>query len=177
MLKRLTKTVAIVGLLVAFITPAMAAKPKVDEETWQEMHQLKGQQSELQTKERLLKLKTALNLRDDQMAAWGDYEQHMLNSTEMRHNMRAAMRERRMQRQAPPSSLEMAEQNVVRLERQLAHAKERLAVFSALYSSLDDEQRAKVDKLALGKVKRQAKKLREMRGQRGEKGPRRGNDY
>ncbi|NNJ73260.1 MAG: hypothetical protein HKP09_08765, partial [Enterobacterales bacterium] len=59
------------------------------------------------------------------------------------------------------------QQNVNRLERQLAHAQERLTVFSNLYNNLDEEQRATVDKLAIRKVKRQAKKLREMRGKRG----------
>ena len=163
MLKQYSKAIAVIIMLFAFTLGAQAAKPKVDEETFQELHNLKGQQSQLETQERLLKLKTALALREEQLSVWGDYEQHMLQSSEMRHTMRGEMRERRMQRQAPPTSLEMAEKNVERLERQLAHAQERLAVFSALYNSLDEEQQATIDKLALRKVKRQAKKLRKMR--------------
>lgn len=166
-----TKALAAIALALLLSQNAMAAKPTVDEETWQEMHQLRGQKAEVETKERLLKLKTALKLRDEQMASWGDYETHMLQAGEMRQNMRSAMRDRRMQREAPPNSLELAQQNVNRLEMQLAHARERLAVFSALYNDLDEEQRAIIDKLAHRKVKRNAKKLREMRG-RGERGGR-----
>ncbi|NNJ72549.1 MAG: hypothetical protein HKP09_05145, partial [Enterobacterales bacterium] len=101
-----TKAITIVFMLAALSQSALAAKPKVDEQTWQQYNEIKGQQSELDTKERLLKLKTALKLRDDQMTAWGDYEQHMLQSSEMRHSVRGAMRERRMQRKAPPTSVE-----------------------------------------------------------------------
>ena len=176
MLLRTIATLVICFTLVAFSQPAQAAKPKMDDETWQEMHALKGQQSEAKAKERLLKLKTALQLRDDQMAAWSEYEKYMLKAAETKHMMRGEMRERRMQRQAPPNSLELAEHNVTRLERQLAHAKERLTVFSGLYNSLDDEQRQKLDKLAHRKVRRHAREHRERAGKMGGKhGERQGN--
>ena len=136
------------------------AKPKADPETRAEMLELRTQKAKLAAQERLLKLKTALELRDNQMAAWNDYEAYMLNEQSQRHSMMADMQQRRINKQAPPTSLELAQKNVDRLEQQLANAKQRLAVFTDLYNVLDANQQKVVDRLAHKKVKRKAKELR-----------------
>jgi hypothetical protein len=137
-----------------------AERRQLDPETRQEMMALRHQKATIEAKERLLKVKTALNLRDDQMAAWNEYETYMLGAQQERHIMMSQMQQRRMENRTPPNSLELAEMNVQRLERQLAEARDRLSVFTNLYAVLDEEQKEKVDKLSHHKIRKQAKELR-----------------
>lgn len=136
------------------------ANPEVSAETRKELLELKSQKAKLAAQERMLKVKTALQIRDDQMAAWNDYEAYMLNEQSERHIMMKEVQERRINKQAPPTSLELAQKNVERLEQQLENAKQRLIVYTDLYNILDDEQRQKLDKMANRKVKRMARELR-----------------
>ncbi len=136
------------------------AKSKADPEKRAEVLELRAQKAKLAAQERLSKLETALALREDQIAAWNDYEAYMLNEQSQRHSMMADMQQRRMNKQAPPTSLELAQKNVDRLEQQLANAKQRLVIFTDLYNVLDDEQQKVIDRLAHKKVKRKAKELR-----------------
>ena len=139
---------------------SLQANPQTNAEAKKELLELKTQQAKLAAQERMLKVKTALQLRDDQMAAWNDYEAYMLNEQSERHIMMKDVQERRINKQAPPSSLELAQKNVERLERQLENAKQRLVVYTDLYNVLDDEQRQKLDRMANKKVKRMARELR-----------------
>ena len=141
------------------------AKPVRDAEARAEMMQLRAQKATINAQERMLKLKTALELRENQQSAWNDYEAYMLNELSQKKSMMADVRERRMGKQAPPSSLELAQANVVRLEQQLNNAKQRLVVFADLYNVLDEEQRQTVDRLTHKKVKRMAKELRKRKRQ------------
>ena len=138
-------------------------KRHLNPETRKEMMSLRHQKATIEAQERLLKLKTALDLREEQMPAWNDYETYMLSEQQERHIMMSEMQGRRMENRTPPTSLELAEMNVQRLETQLTKARERLSVFTNLYSALDDEQKQKVDKLSHRKIKKKAKELRKMR--------------
>jgi len=134
--------------------------PKVISE---EMIELKTEQAQLKSKEKLLRLKTALNLRENQMSAWNSYENFMMNSSLKISESRVQMHKRRMEQKAPPTSVEMGEMHITKLEEKLANAKQKQAVFSKLYKNLDDTQKQTVDKMAHKKVKRMAKKLRKAR--------------
>ncbi len=160
-MKSITGRILVALLLttgLAFTT--ISANPKVDPDTKRELLELKSQKAKLETQEKMLKVKTALELREDQMAAWNDYETYMLNEQSERHIMMKEMQERRINNEEPPTSLELAQKNVERLERQLENARQRLVVYGNLYSVLDDDQRQKLDKLANKKVKRMARELR-----------------
>lgn len=150
-------------LLVAtalFSFGAVQAQPGWGKGKSPEMMQLKHEQAVLKQQEKLLRLKTALELREDQLSAWNDYETFMLNQQQERHAMMQEIRQRRMENQTPPNSLELGQKNIERLEQKLASAKERLNVFTALYNVLDAEQQQTVDKLAYKKIKRMAKGMR-----------------
>ena len=155
----------IVGLIIVMSLPLSTAQANlaVDEEARAELMELRSQKAKLGAQEKLLRVKTALELRDDQLPAWNDYEAYMLNEQSDRHAMMKDMQQRRLNKQAPPNSVELAEKNIERLERQLENAKQRLAVYAGLYNVLDTEQQQKLDKLANKKVKRMAKNLRKNR--------------
>ena len=140
--------------------PEKANKQRISPEVRKEMMDLRHQKATIEAQERLLKLKTALNLTDAQIPAWNDYESYMLSEQQDRHAMRSDMQQRRMENRTPPTSLELAEMNVQRLETQLSVARERLSVFTNLYGVLDDEQRQMVDKLSHKKIKRMAREAR-----------------
>ena len=94
------------------------------------------------------------------MPVWTTYETHMLDNAGNHMKMIKKLKQSQADTGKPPSSIQMAEMNVERLEQQLETAKERLAVFSKLYAVLNEEQRATVDKLAHQKVRRAAGKVR-----------------
>ena len=145
-------------------TISTAAGPNRDgppnPEQSQEMRALKAEQAKLRAKEHLLQLKQALNLAQNQMPVWTTYETHMLDNAGNHMKMIKKLKQSQADTGKPPSSIQMAEMNVERLEQQLETAKERLAVFSKLYAVLNEEQRATVDKLAHQKVRRAAGKVR-----------------
>lgn len=162
---KLFRNLTWLGLSLLLVLPLsnLQAKPKrgdMDPEAMQEMMQLRGQKARLEAQEKLLRIKTALKLRDDQMGAWSDYENFMLKSTDERLAMMAKLHQRRMEKKAPPTSVQLAEDNIQRLEDKLANAKSRYKVFKALYNKLDEQQRQTVDRMAHKLVRDKAKDLR-----------------
>ena len=147
---------------VFLITVPVTANPD-NEKDRQEMMILKNEQAKLQAEERLLRLKQALNLKQEQMDAWATYEKHMKANAGKKMAMIAELRQKRAETGKPPTSLELGKANIARLEQQLTTAKERLVVFSELYKVLDKEQQATVDKLALRKVRKAARNARKQR--------------
>jgi len=129
----------------------------------QEMQKIKIEQAKLNAKERLIKLKLALNLQNDQMKTWTKYENHMLESAGKKMLMTKKLRRKKKASGKPPTSIDLSKANIARLERQLSAAKEKLDIFSELYTVLNEEQRSTVDKLTLSKVKKAAQKTRDMR--------------
>ena len=151
---------AVIAILLVTGLSFSVVEAQPDEESRKELLELRSQKAKLTAQERMLRVKTALELRDDQMSAWNDYEAYMLSEQSERHIMAKEMQERRINNQAPPTSLELAQKNVERLERQLENAKQRLVVYTDLYNVLDDDQRQKLDRLATKKVKNMARELR-----------------
>ena len=160
MLSITSRTLAGILFISASMYTTVDATPNIEPETRVELLELRTQKAKLAAQQRLLKLKTALQLRDDQMATWNDYEAYMLNEQSQRHLMMADMQQRRLNKQAPPSSLELAQKNVARLEQQLNNARQRLVVFTDLYNVLDADQQKVLDRLTHKKVRRNAKELR-----------------
>ncbi len=140
--------------------PSQAFNPSAEEK--QEFAALKMEQAKLNAKERLLKLKLALNLRPEQMDAWAIYEEHIYESAGNKIQMAVKLRKQKAETGQLPTSIDLAEANVERLESQLATAREGLVTFSGLYNILDDEQRTIVDKVALRRVKKIAQRARKL---------------
>ena len=151
---------SLAGLLLVSV-PAQAINPSAEEQ--QEFAALKMQQAKLNAKERLLKLKLALNLRSEQMDAWTTYETHVYENAGSKMQMTTKLRKQKAETGQLPTSIDLAEANVERLESELTIAKNGLATFSSLYNILDDEQRAIVDKIALRRIKKIAEKARKFR--------------
>lgn len=157
---------SLIWLVVACLTTgifstSLLADPQMNPEDRKQMMEVRAHKAQLETKERMLKLKTALTLRPEQMTAWDSYESFMLNSQKQHHAKRKEMHQKRKAAGKPPTSLELAEQNVKRLEDRLSNAKERLVVFSNLYNSLDEQQKQTIDKLAHRKIKHMAREHRQ----------------
>ena len=129
----------------------------------EEMRALKMEQAKLKKEEHLLQLKQALNLQQHQLAAWTTYETHMKENIGNNRQMIQQLKQSQADSGIAPSSLQIAEANVARLEGQLVTAKERLAVFSDLYHVLDAEQQATIDKLTHRKLGKAARKMRHKR--------------
>jgi len=138
--------------------PSFAVEP--NNENRQEMRALKMEQAKLKIKEKMLKLKQALNLQPKQMDAWAAYESHALKNVDNKIQMVSKLRKKRAETKKPPSSIDLAKANIARLENQLTTAKDKLVVFSKFYKVLNDEQKTTIDKLALKKVKHAASKVR-----------------
>jgi len=151
---------SIAGLLLVSV-PSQAFNPSAEDK--QEFAALKMEQAKLNAKERLLKLKLALNLRPEQMDAWAIYENQVYGNSGNIMQMAAKLRKQKAETGQLPTSIDLAEANIERLKSQLAAAKEGLVAFSGLYNILDDEQRAIVDKGALRRVKKIAQKARKHR--------------
>jgi len=126
-----------------------------------EIRALKIEQAKLHAKKRLLKLKIALDLKDNQMDAWNTYSKTMTDNATKNLQILSKKRQMRSALKTKPSSIDLAKGNVKRLEHKLNQAKVQLAAFSKLYSVLDDQQKEKVDTLARRKIHREAKALRQ----------------
>jgi len=151
---------SLAGLLLVSV-PTQALNPSAEEK--QEFAALKMEQAKLNTKERLLKLKLALNLRPEQMDAWTTYENHVYENAGSKMQMAKKLRKQKAETGQLPTSIDLAEANIERLQSELALAKSGLVTFSGLYNVLDDDQRAIVDKIALRRVKKIAQKARKLR--------------
>ncbi len=151
---------SLISLLLVSV-PSQAISPSAEDK--QEFAALKMEQAKLHAKERLLKLKLALNLRPEQMDAWATYEKHVYGNAGNKIQMAAKLRKQKAETGQLPTSIDLAEANIERLKSQLATAKEGLVAFSGLYNILDDEQQAIVDKGALRRVKKIAQKARKLR--------------
>ena len=165
---KLTTSRTLFGLLLisSLSLSTLAAEPKVDSQTKEELLELRTEKAKLSAQERLLKLKTVLELREDQLSAWNDYENYMLNEQSGSHTMMKDLRQRRANNEAPPNSLELAQQNIQRLENQLANAQQRLIVFTDLYNTLDEEQQKKLDRATYRQIRKMAKPLKKRKPQR-----------
>lgn len=150
----------LISFLLLF-APTLSADPE-KKKTQQELRALKMQQSKLQAKERLLRLKQSLNLEESQLQAWQTYSEHMLSQPEKKAKMVATLRQQG-KKEGLPTSIDLADANIRRLEAQLKNAREQRAAFSAFYQALNEEQRSIIDKSALKKVKREARKVRDKR--------------
>ena len=151
---------SLAGLLLVSV-PTQAFNPSAEEK--QEFAALKMEQAKLNAKERLLKLKLALNLRPEQIDAWTTYENHVYENVGSKMQMAKKLRKQKAETGQLPTSIDLAEANIERLQSELALAKSGLVSFSGLYNILDDEQRAIVDKVALRRVKKIAQKARKLR--------------
>ncbi len=154
---KLTKTLILLNCLIVAV-PAFTAEPGNDSR--QEMRALKVEQGKLKVKERLLKLKHALNLQPNQMKAWTNYETEAINQVDKKMLIASKLRQKKAKTGKPITSIDLAKANITRLENQLTTAKERLVVFSKFYNVLNKEQQATIDKLAHKKVKRTASALK-----------------
>ena len=132
----------------------------------QEMQSLRMEKAKIHEQERLLRLKHKLNLEQNQMQAWDAYAAHVEANAGKKMRMVKELRQKTSDKGKLPSSLDLAEANIKRLESQLASAKQRLVIFSDLYQVLDDEQRATIDKLTHRKVRTKAREAREKRMQK-----------
>lgn len=156
----MSKILLIITITALLLTSgSVLANPKTDSER-SELRAVKMQQAKLHAKERLIRLKQALKLKDNQMSAWADYEQHVEESGASREAMVKQLRNKHDKTGKPPTSVDLAKLNVVRLEHKLSKAKTQLKAFTKLYTVLDDEQKETVDKLARKKIKHEAKKIR-----------------
>jgi len=155
-----TLTLILCGLFLVSV-PAFAVE--ISNKDRQEMQDLKIEQAKLKAKEQLLKLKLALNLKPEQNDSWSAYETYVTKNTGHKMQMAFQLRKQKAETGRLPTSIDLATANINRLESELTTAKERLVVFSKLYDVLDKEQRIKVDKLTLQKVKSIAAKTRKTR--------------
>ncbi len=125
-----------------------------------ELRAIKMEKAKLHTQERLLKLKTALKLNENQMGDWKTYSDYMTSTSNNKLNALVSLKNKLTNAESPPTSIELAKLNITRLENKLSGAKNQLQAFSKLYKILDKAQRETVDKLARRKVHREAKSLR-----------------
>ena len=148
-------------LLSSFIltsVPLIAGSDKNNDR--EEMRELRAQQAKLHSKERLIRLKTELNLTKEQQSAWAKYEAHAMENSGKRRIMSKRLRKSKADNGSLPTGLELAEANVSRLEQNLSSAKNQLHAFSALYQVLNKEHRTTIDKLTRKRVRSEAKRVR-----------------
>lgn len=126
----------------------------------EEFHALRMEKAKLHAQERLLFLKQSLNLKESQLSAWQAYASHVEENSAKPRSMAGELRKKHEQTGQPPTAIELAEANLLRLENKLVTARQQLAVFSELYQVLDQQQRATVDRLTLRKIKKEARKAR-----------------
>ena len=102
----------------------------------QEMRELKQQQAELKAKQKLLRLKSTLNLQAEQTKAWEKYEQAVLEYMSQKRKMAQQLIERHRDSVQKPRGLELAQLNIERLELKLAKATNQYqALDCLLYTS------------------------------------------
>jgi hypothetical protein len=127
-----------------------------------EMRELKQQENELRAKQRLLQLKSALNLQADQEQAWDKYEISILENMSQKREMTTQLRQKYRNTDQKPNALELAQANISRLESKLADTKDQYLALEEFYNFLNDEQKQMIDKVVQRKIKNAAKKLRKM---------------
>ncbi len=129
----------------------------------QEMRELKQQENELKAKQKILRLKSALNLQSDQGQAWVKYESSILQNMNQKREMATQLREKYRNTNQKPNALELAQANVSRLESKLEESKEQYLALEEFYNQLNDEQKQTIDKVVQRKIKNAAKTLRKAR--------------
>lgn len=156
-MSKLILTFLTTALLLVTLSIGAALDSKQDRE---ELRLVKLEQARLNATERLLGLKKMLNIKQNQIKAWEAYKKHVQDNSGIRMRMVDELRRKHDKTGKLPTSIELSQANISRLEHNLAVAKEQLAIFSELYKILDAEQKATIDKLALRKVQNEARKAR-----------------
>ncbi|MFT5452165.1 MAG: hypothetical protein ACI9N9_001653 [Enterobacterales bacterium] len=162
--RRQTMSKILSTLLVAtlLLTPCPISANESTAQNRHDMRELKQQQNELKAKQRLLRLKTSLNLQQDQAQAWDEYKTSILNNINQKREMTTQLRQKYRNTNQKPNALELAQANISRQESKLAKAKQQYADLEVFYGHLNGEQQKIIDKVVQRKIKNEAKKLRKM---------------